>query len=329
MKLTILDVGHGQCAVLRDASGVLVVDTGAEATLLTFMESNSISEIDAVLVSHSDADHVAGLIALLLSESVHIKRIYLNPDADKKSDTWIDLRCAVADATKRGTTITETGLSSSTSSEAFSRGDIKVDILAPAPDMAMSGPGGRDTNERRLTANSMSVVVRISYKTISRVLLTGDLDGTGLENLLEYYPSPRAQYLMFPHHGGLPATTDPKSFARRICEAVRPEVIVFSIGRGNYQTPRPEIIEGIRSTLPNAYIACTQLSSNCAKDVPTTNPTHLGQIVARGSRRRACCAGSIQLVFRDDEVHSIPSREGHQRFVASSAPSALCQRQLW
>ena len=190
----------------------------------------------------------------------------------------------------------------------------------------MSGPGGRDVSGRRLNANSMSAVVQISYRTVSRVLLTGDLDSTGLENLLEHYPGPNSEVLIFPHHGGLPGAADPVWFAKKICEAVRPEMIIFSIGRGLYQTPRPEIIAGIRSTLPEVYIACTQLSRNCAVTVPTTNPTHLGQLVARGSHRKACCAGSIQLVFSDDGVHSVPSREDHQGFVTSNAPSALCRR---
>ena len=90
-ELTVLDVGHGQCVVLRDTNGVLLFDAGAEATLLDFLERNNINEIDAVLLSHSDADHIAGVVSLLLSESVHVKRLYLNPDADKESETWLDL----------------------------------------------------------------------------------------------------------------------------------------------------------------------------------------------------------------------------------------------
>ena len=54
----------------------------------------------------------------------------------------------------------------------------------------MAGPGGTDLKGRRLTSNSMSVVARISYQSIPRLLLAGDIDAVGLENLLEVSPSP-------------------------------------------------------------------------------------------------------------------------------------------
>ena len=45
--------------------------------------------------------------------------------------------------------------------------------------VAMAGPGGTDLKGRKLTANSMSVVARINYQSIPRLLLTGDIDACG------------------------------------------------------------------------------------------------------------------------------------------------------
>ena len=43
------------------------------------------------------------------------------------------------------------------------------------------------------------------YLVDGKVLLTGDLDGIGLENLLEETGDIKSRVLVFPHHGGVPA----------------------------------------------------------------------------------------------------------------------------
>jgi len=190
----------------------------------------------------------------------------------------------------------------------------------------MAGPGGRDLQGRQLSANSMSVVVRISYQSVPQVLLAGDLDAVGLDNLLEHYPSPRAAVLVFPHHGGRPANADPTQYAIRLSQAVQPEVVVFSIGRGRYQTPRPEIVAGILRILPTAHIACTQLSTYCAVGLPSVSPIHLAPVVARGRASNACCAGSILLTLNPRAAQPLPGLRDHHAFVIANAPSALCRR---
>ena len=324
-NLTILDVGHGQCVVLQDATGTVIFDAGSGATLLEFLQESAINEIDAVIISHADADHLSGLVALLSAATVQVRHVYLNADATKESDIWKDLRYAIANATAGEATGVTVGITT-TSTQEFARGDIQIEILYPEPAVAMAGPGGTDLKGRRLTSNSMSVVARISYNSIPRLLLTGDLDAVGLENLLEAFPSPRSEVLVFPHHGGLPSRANPGNFAQLLGQAVQPSLVVFSIGRGKYQTPRPDIVEGIRSVLPKVNIVCTQLSANCASDVPAALPTHLASIVAKGRINRSCCAGSIRLLLEPKTIRYIPPLQGHRDFVTANAPSALCRR---
>ena len=324
-NLTILDVGHGQCAVLQDSIGTVIFDAGSGSTLLEFLGGSAITEIDAVIISHADADHLSGLLALLSSATVHVRKVHLNSDATKGSDIWEDLRYAVADATERAATSVAVEVTTSSTQE-FSRGDVQIEILYPSPAVAMAGPGGTDLKGRRLTANSMSVVARILHLSKPRVLLTGDIDAVGLENLLEASPSPQSDVLVFPHHGGRPSHSDPGQFASRLSQAVKPNLIVFSIGRGRYRTPRPDIVAGIRSALPNVSIACTQLSANCAANLPSIDPTHIASIAARGRSDRSCCAGSIRLTFETDTIGRSPRPQEHQDFIAENAPTALCRQ---
>ena len=326
-NLTILDVGHGLCVVLQDAMGTVIFDAGSGATLLEFLRESGITEIDEVIISHADADHLSGLVSLLSSGKVHVRQVHLNSDSTKGSDIWEDLQFAVADATEKAATRVVVGITTSNTQE-FSRGEVQVEILYPSPAVAMAGPGGTDLKGRGLTSNSMSVVARITHRSEPRVMLTGDIDAVGLENLLEAFPSPKSDVLVFPHHGGRPSRANPWQFANRLSRAVEPNFIVFSIGRGRYGTPRSDIVEGIRSVLPDATIACTQLSTNCAASLPPAEPTHLAHTAARGRINRSCCAGSIRLVLEHTAAQSAPSLQAHQEFITANAPSAMCRR-VW
>ena len=322
-KLTILDVGHGQSVVLQDSQGVLVFDAGKGPGLSMFLDQNGIDVIDAVVISHADADHVAGLTSLLLKQEVVVRKIYVNADSIKGSESWRGLRQAVSDAMQRGLRVT-VGITTDTEAAEFKRGGLIVEILAPDPVLAMAGPGAKDLLGRSLSSNSMSVVIRISNISTAHAVLAGDLDGTGLQNLLKRQKAFPANLLVFPHHGGLPGEMDAEQFAEMICNAVQPRVVVFSIGRGSYGTPRPEIIAGIRKAVGNIPIACTQLSNNCAKAVPTSAATHINSSFASGRQRRACCAGSIQITMCDDTTEFSPNLDLHRAFVLQHAKSALC-----
>jgi competence protein ComEC len=92
-ELVIVDVGHGNCAILQDMDTVTVIDCPPPSTLTNTLERLGIDTIDHVLISHADLDHAGGLTTLLDEITVH--NIYINPDADKRSQAWIDIRTAL------------------------------------------------------------------------------------------------------------------------------------------------------------------------------------------------------------------------------------------
>src|SRR5689334_18389112 len=89
--LAILDVGHGNCAVLRDDKGVLVVDAGPGSGLLQYLSDKHIRHVDVLLLSHADKDHIGGAAQLLASKTVTVGRVCLNTDSAKGSEIWDDL----------------------------------------------------------------------------------------------------------------------------------------------------------------------------------------------------------------------------------------------
>jgi beta-lactamase superfamily II metal-dependent hydrolase len=322
-NLTILDVGHGNSAVLCDGDRTVVIDAGQGVTLVEFLERRGITFIDAVLISHGDADHMGGVVHLLSQRHLTVRAVYLNPDAERRTGIWKNLLETLADARKRHRVSLRTQLTTETSAE-FLLGEVRLDILAPLPEMADVGVGGFDLQGRPLTANTMSAVVRISYGGRAEALLMGDLDFVGLENLLAEQSDIRTRLLVFPHHGGRPGRADAADFAGRVCRAVQPKIVVFSIGRGRHGTPLAEIVNSVREATPGAHIACTQLSDRCAATLPTRPPTHLSVQPARGRPLGACCLGTLEIRFTATEPSFTPDLAGHSSFVQREAPTALC-----
>lgn len=158
------------------------------------------------------------------------------------------------------------------------------------------------------------------------VLLPGDLDFVGLNNLIEDGQDCRAAMVIFPHHGGKPGNDDIINFTEELCRRVTPEVVIFSIGRGRHKTPRPELVDTIRKTAPHARILCTQLSEHCAANIPNGEQRYLNQEYAKGKERKFCCAGTVVIGLDAKEKLILPDQDNHREFIEANIVSALCLR---
>ena len=125
-----------------------------------------------------------------------------------------------------------------------------------------------------------------------------------------------------------PGRADPDAFAETLTKAVEAKLVVFSVGRGRYGTPRPEIVAAVLRASRDVHIACTQLSGHCAADLPT-NARSLHSAFSRGTATNACCAGSIEVLLEPGESDYLPSRSAHLEFIDTNAPTALCRRDAW
>ncbi len=260
-ELLILDVGHGNCAILRDTMAVTVIDCGYDGvTLIQTLDRLGIEAVDHVLISHADIDHIGGLVPLIKEIPVH--NVYMNADVTKKGKTWKDVLLSLDVAENAGTKI-HMGLTSSDSRKIIS-GEVDIEILAPSASVAASGSGGADLEGHSLDSNAMSVVIGLQHKSHRVALLPGDMDEVGLSNLLKKCNNIEAQILVFPHHGGNPGDADDQKFAKMLCELVKPDLIVFSLHRTRYENPNEGVIQGVVATLPNVHIVCTQLSAKCS-----------------------------------------------------------------
>ena len=73
-----LDVGQGNCSVIRFPDDkIMVIDGGSldnGQKIINYLESMSIDKIDYMIATHSDSDHIGGLITLL--DNFEVKNIF-------------------------------------------------------------------------------------------------------------------------------------------------------------------------------------------------------------------------------------------------------------
>ena len=79
LQIALLDVGQGLAMVIHVSDYVLVYDTGpaypsgfnaAEAVLIPYLRSRGIQQVDQLIISHADNDHIGGLDQVLASMPV-------------------------------------------------------------------------------------------------------------------------------------------------------------------------------------------------------------------------------------------------------------------
>ena len=321
--LCLLDVGHGNCAVLiAGKTDVVVLDAGRRGSLAQFLFEQEITHIRSIYLSHSDADHIGGLIGILTAKEVSIDRVYLNSDSSKPSLIWEDLVYALSRAHERQELEFKIGLAAGHIEELV--GGVTVEVLGPSQYLAAKGPGSNYHSAKKIDSNSVSAIISVSVGDTRIALLPADVDGIGLEDLLNTGRDLSAQVLVYPHHGGQPGSgTSSEEFGKKLLSAVKPRLVVFSIGREMYSNPNPDTVRVLRKILPDARIACTQLSKHCAVESVGHSGSHLASAFARGKQRHECCAGTI-IVPLDDPSAPQPQAESHMDFIQSHAPTALC-----
>ncbi len=211
LRCTFLSVGHGGCAVLETPDGrVLLYDAGSlagpEVTqryIAPFLWSRGITRIDEVLVSHADLDHFNGLPALL--DRFAVAQISVTPSFFERHEPAVRLVAERLRKTEIPTRVLSAGV-------LLQAGPVELEVLHPP----RQGPPGNE--------NARSLVLLIRYAG-RKVLLTGDLEGAGLQRVLSR-PSPVPDVLLAPHHGSATSNTD--AFAHWATQWAKPSLIVSS-----------------------------------------------------------------------------------------------------
>ena len=211
-SMTVLNVGQGQCLLLRLDGRTIVVDcggSGAESTgdkAADWLSDMGVDHIDSLILTHFDRDHVAGVPELFAR--IPILQL-LVPDLE---DTERDEICAVA-ALYNCDVYT---VSSTTSLRADSG---TITLFSPLDEEKNSG-----------------MCVLLDAKGFS-TLVTGDINAQMERLLICTHDIPPIDILVAGHHGAATSTS------QSLLNALRPKITVISVGENNYDHPAEETLE--------------------------------------------------------------------------------------
>lgn len=331
LEVIILDVGHGNSTIVRDGSDCAVIDAAPGTTTADELDAIGCRRIEHLILSHADKDHIGSAAKLLLDDAREIGTIWFNADGQKDTRVWQRLLYATHTRRRHGGLGGHQAIHTSGSLQP-EFGRVRLEVLHPSIMFAGRGPSPNPTEFGVLSANTLSVVLRVLLDARPAALLAGDMDAIALRHSQDDAADLTAPILVFPHHGGLPgpgtSAEQAREFARTVTRLVRPNLVIFSIRGGrNPANPNPEILAGVRDEAPDAHIACTQLSIHCHADRERASSTqHLAERNAAGLASGRCCAGTIVIRRTASGLDYEPTLEKHRRFTDSLPLIPLCRR---
>ncbi|CAM4143277.1 ComEC/Rec2 family competence protein [Deinococcus marmoris] len=328
-QIIIIDVGHGNAAIIESDQVYGVIDAAPGSALLDNLDIMGVKEIEHVFLSHADHDHVGGLTSILLSEDFSVKNIHLNSDSTKLGPHYQDLLAAIEDSVVRNDTNVYHQYAQKL--PICMIGSIAVNIIAPQISTILSGAGGRTLSGATITSNSQSAVYLISDKGKDIVLFGGDMDDHSLDFIARTRQDLSVPVLVYPHHGGHVGTAARDiAFAEKISKLFSPKFVLFSTGRRKHKNPLKTVVDKLLECNSELRIVCTQLSQNCSESVPISGnlppgySDHLEELPYSSRASQEFCAGTIRIVSTGESV-KIDKIHAHSAFVKSFVASPMCR----
>ena len=218
LTVSFIDVGQGDSIWIHDSDNFdILIDGGKPAagpTVLSYLRAHSIDDIDVMLATHPDSDHIGGLIDVLDATDIPVEQVLYNGYPGDTA-TWTDFTTAV---TNEGLTLTTAQYPTE-----YTWGSTTAQILNP-----ISGLSSPETNDA-------SVVVLLSHGNV-RFLFPGDISSSVESAVVAHGTPVAAQVLKVAHHGS--AYSSSASFL----SAVNPLEAVISVGVNTYGHPSPDTI---------------------------------------------------------------------------------------
>ncbi|MBI4437843.1 MBL fold metallo-hydrolase [Candidatus Uhrbacteria bacterium] len=218
LKVWMLDVGQGDALFIEFPTGEqMLVDGGPDNAVLERLGSVLAPwdrTLNAVVLTHPDADHVTGIIAVL--DRYRVGTVY---ESGVGAHTPFG---AAYEARKEGAG----RLEQIALGDVIAVGEVTLTVLWP-----------EETQEGRYpeTRNNLSVNFLLEYGDTS-MLFTGDA-----EQDVEAFVAPRAKdidVLKVGHHGSLTSTS------WKLLELTQPEIALISAGKDNaYGHPHPVVLD--------------------------------------------------------------------------------------
>lgn len=217
-RVTVLDVGQGQCVLLQSEGRTYMVDCGGSHdettadTAASLLLSQGISHLDGVILTHYDWDHVGAAAYLMGRIGTDVLILPEGP----------------------GAAVWEPALTEGQNSQIF-RAD--EDMIITWGNTCITVYAAQDTE----TTNESSLCVLFQTENCD-ILITGDRSTAGEAALVRSVQLPKLDALIVGHHGSNSST------GSLLLQVTQPEIALISVGEENaYGHPSPAVLARLES----------------------------------------------------------------------------------
>lgn len=218
LNINFVDVGQGDsCFIITPKKKTILVDGGGsqskefdvgKSTLLPYILNKGYTQLDYIVISHFDYDHVGGILYIM--QEIKVKNIIIGKQFEdsKNYEKFVNL---------------------------VQQKDIKVRIVEAGEDIKIEKNLSFNViwpnSKSQISDNSInnnSLVFKMKYKKFS-MLFTGDIEEIAEKKILQTCNVKNLESLVLkvPHHGSK------TSSSQEFLDVVRPKIALIGVGKNN------------------------------------------------------------------------------------------------
>ena len=223
LLIEMMDVGNADAILLKAGEHSMLIDAGEREdgeTVLSRLQENGVKQLNYVIATHADSDHIGGMQTVLEGMAVkHYIMAFMPEGSTPTTKTYLHLLQTI-DTLDIPITEAEVG-------SRFSLGEGTVEILGPVTDFREN--------------NNQSVICRVQFGK-RKFLFVGDAEEQAERALLDSGADLAADLLKVGHHGSSGSSSP------AFLKAVNPTYALISCGVGNsYGHPHKALLNRLKS----------------------------------------------------------------------------------
>lgn len=233
LEVYFIDVGQGDSSlIITEENKKILIDGGGsndekydvgQKVTLPYLLDRRINDLDYVVVSHFDSDHVQGLYAIL--ENIKVKNVVISTQYEKTENYEKFMEIVY----RKKINIINVKKDDKIQIDKFA----KLEILFPLEN---------HIKENRI--NNNSIVCKFMNRGLS-ILYTGDIEKIAEDALVKLYKNTKklsANILKIAHHGSKTSSTE------NFLNLVNPRIAIISVSKDNlFKHPNSEVIKRLES----------------------------------------------------------------------------------